>query len=350
MKVYDVSSEPVRVAMVGLGQWGPNLLRVLRESRDFEVAALCDIDQARLDAFAELHPRALRTTELSEALAADVAAVVIATPANLHVDQVEHCLKLGKDVFVEKPVATSLADARRLTALATRQGRILMAGHTFLFNPAVRRVKQAIHEGLLGKVKYAICQRLSLGRIRDDVNALWNLAPHDISILLYWFGAMPKRVTAQGLVTFDGRRQEDVVFAQLEFPGNVLASVNVSWLAPTKVRDMVVVGSERMVRYDDVSKSAPLTLYHRGAEEVPSTRPDGTVDGFHLAIRQGGEERLQVDAAEPLALAVAHFRACVESRDEPFGSGNELLRVTSVLEALDRSLKSGGEPRTPEAP
>lgn len=333
----------IRVAMVGLGQWGPNLLRNLRENPAARVVALCDRDGERLRQFQPLHPEASLYRDIAMTRHRDIAdAVVIATPAGLHEEHVRAALEAGQHVLVEKPLALSAEAAERLQALARERGLVLMAGHTFLFNPAVERLRDLIRGGALGRLQYILAQRLSLGHIREDVNALWNLAPHDVSILLWWLGTLPVAVSAQGIAFFEGQRQEDIALCTLEFPGPVIAAIQVSWLAPTKVREMTIVGSERMARYDDTSRDAPLTLYHRGAKQVQRTAPDGSLEGFRLAIRPGGEEVVPVEPAEPLAREIAHFLDCCATGRQPERGGADATDVVRVLEALDRSIKQGG--------
>lgn len=340
------ATHPVPVAAVGLGQWGPNLLRNLRQNPACRVVALADRDPARLAEFRPLHPDAA-LLDSAEAVAAhpDVRAVVLATPAGLHEAQVELLLRAGKDVLVEKPLAFSAAAARRLVQLARERGRILMVGHTFLFNAAVRRARELIQAGTLGRLQFIAAQRLSLGRIRQDCNALWNLAPHDVSILLHWVDALPTRVSARGLAFNERHVQEDLALCVLEFPGRLMASIHVGWLNPAKVRQMTIVGSEAMLVYDDVDRASPLTLYHQGVKEVPRHGADGSFEGYLLQVRSGPEERVAVPDVEPLSEEIAHFLQCVQARTEPLGSGEEAIRVTAVLEALDASLKDGGAGR-----
>lgn len=343
-----MSAPTIPVAMCGLGRWGPNLLRNLRENPRCRVAALCDSDEGALMAAAALHQGA-RLHRSVEEVAGDgeIRAAVVATPAGLHRGHVETLLDAGKDVLVEKPLAMTLADATALLELARERGRVLMVGHTFLFNPAVERVKREIDNGTIGRLQLILAQRLSLGQIRADCNALWNLAPHDISILLHWIGAMPASVTARGIAFHEGHRQEDIALCVLEFPGRVMASVQVSWLNPVKVRQMTIVGTDRMMSYDDVNTENPVMLYDQGVREVGTGDPEGSFERFRLQVRRGETTPLPVEAAEPLAREVAHFLDCIDTRAEPRGSGAEALAVTSVLEALDQSLKAGGAPVTP---
>ncbi|CAN5324815.1 Gfo/Idh/MocA family oxidoreductase [soil metagenome] len=344
-----MNQRPINVAMCGLGQWGPNLLRNLRENADCRVVALCDREPARLADFQKILPEAKLLSDVAEVAAMpDVDAVVLATPAGLHDSQVRLLIEMGKDVLVEKPLAMTLAGARTLTHLARKDGRILMTGHTFLFNPAVRRVRQEIESGSLGELHFIHAQRMSLGRVREDCNALWNLAPHDISILLYWLGAMPVSVSARGIAFHERHQQEDIALCVLEFPGRIMASVQVSWLNPVKVRQMTLVGSQKMLVYDDVDAERPLMLYDQGVKEVAQRDPEGSFERFRLEVRRGSESPIAVEKREPLAEEIAHFLHCIRSREEPLGSGDEALAVMSVLEACDRSIAAGGKLIVPE--
>lgn len=343
------SADRIPVAMCGLGQWGPNLLRNLRQNSACRVTMLCDKDPKRLEEFRPLHPEARFTTSIEEvARDPEVRAAVIATPAGLHATHARLLLEAGKDVLVEKPLAMALKDARDLTKLARREGLLLMTGHTFLFNPAVRRVKEELEKGTLGGLDIVLAQRLSLGHVRSDCNALWNLAPHDVAILLYWLDDIPVSVTARGMAVNERHQQEDVAFCVLQFPGRVMASLQVSWRNPVKVRQMSLVGRLRMLIYDDTNHEAPLTLYDQSIEEVPRRDPQGTFEGYQLQVRRGPSSQLPVEWHEPLAAEVEHFLSCIDSRDEPIGSGHDALQVIAVLEALDRSMKRDGEPVAPE--
>lgn len=339
----------IAIAQCGLGEWGPNLLRNLLQNKSCAVVALCDRDERRTEEFARANGIRTRYTSVDQ-VAVDpyVDAVVVATPAGFHEDHVKFLLEAGKDVLVEKPLALTLAGARELVALAKRKERVLMVGHTFLFNPAVRRVKEELNAGTLGKLHLVMAQRLSLGRIREDCNALWNLAPHDVSILLYWMDQMPVSVSARGMAFHEGHGQEDIALCVLEFPGRVMATIQVSWMNPVKVRAMTLVGTRRMLVYDDVSRERPLTLYDQHIEEVPKQTPEGSLEHFELRVKRGPETALPVETKEPLAEEVEHFLRCVRTRENPIGSGEQALRIMSVLEACQRSLKSGGQAVTPE--
>lgn len=344
-----VASDIIRVAQCGLGQWGPNLLRNLEQNPGCRVAAVCDLDEARAREAAGRTPGCRVYTSIDDLAAdPDIQAVVLATPAGLHPAQTRLLLDAGKDVLVEKPLSMDVATGAQLVRHARALGRILMVGHTFLFNPAVRRVKEEIDRGTLGRLQFIQAQRMSLGRIRNDCNALWNLAPHDVSILLHWLGAMPVSVSARGTAFHPGHPHEDIALCHLEFPGPIVASITVSWLNPLKIRQMTVVGTQRMLVYDDVRTDAPLTLFHQRAEEVPLRDPEGSFERFQLHVKAGKSESLEVPRLEPLALEIDHFLQSVRSRTEPLGSGGEALRITSVLEACDRSMKQGGVSLAPE--
>ncbi|MEO8376217.1 MAG: Gfo/Idh/MocA family oxidoreductase [Candidatus Sumerlaeota bacterium] len=344
------STVPVSVAVCGLGEWGPNLLRNLLQNENCHVTALCDRDKARAAEYAKAHNiKSVYESVDDVALDPYVDAVILATPAGVHEEQVKMLLDEGKDILVEKPLALTLDGARDLVRLAREKDRILMPGHTFLFNSAVRRVKHELAAGTLGKLNLILAQRMSLGRVREDCNALWNLAPHDISILLYWLDMMPVSVTARGTAFHEGYKQEDIALCILEFPGPLVASVQVSWMNPVKVRQMTLVGSQRMLIYDDISRDRPLTLYDQRIEEVARVRREGTLEEFELRAKRGAETPIFVEQKEPLAEEVAHFLSCVQSREQPIGGGEQALRIMSVLEACQQSLRSGGHSIVPEA-
>ena len=246
----------VRLALVGLGYWGPNLARNLAILDNAELVALCDANEERLRRIGRQYPSARLVPSFEDVLADDtIDAVVVATPVDTHFDLCRAALAAGKHVMVEKPLATSSAECETLIELAAAKGRTLMVGHVFVYNAAVNKVKEYIDAGEIGEVYYVYSQRLNLGQVRHDVNAMWNFAPHDLSIMCHWFGTEPTDLTARGH-SYIQPGIEDVVFLNMEFPKGILASVHISWLDPLKVRRMTIVGSEKMVVYDDVSADA----------------------------------------------------------------------------------------------
>jgi predicted dehydrogenase len=335
----------VRVGQIGLGYWGPNLLRSLRSLPHAQVVAVADSDERRLADVAGSGPGLGVTRDYRELLARpDVDAVVVAVPASLHARMVGEALEAGKHVFVEKPLAMTVADATRVVELAAQRQRVLMVGHTFLYNAAVRRLKEYITSGELGDVFYLYAQRLNLGRVRQDVNALWNFGPHDVSILLYLLDAAPQDVSARGFAYLQPGL-EDVVFMTVTFPGGISAHVHISWLDPHKVRRMTVVGSRKMVVYDDVSVDARIVLYDRGVDRVPtadSPRDFGNFAEFQLALRHGDITIPALKFPEPLQLECKHFIDCIVDGSTPLTDGRHGLEVVKVLEAAQQSLDQDG--------
>ena len=338
----------VNVALIGLGYWGPNLARNVDAVRDGHLHTLCDTRPERLDHLRSQYPHARMTTELDSVLAdEDVDGVVISTPVSTHFELAKASLEAGKHVLVEKPLAQTSAQCRELIELAERQSRILMAGHVFVYNSAVRKVKEYIDSGELGEVLYVYSQRLNLGQVRQDVNALWNFAPHDLSILLHWLEGDPVSVLARGY-SYIQPGIEDVVFMTLDYPGGVGANVHISWLDPLKVRQMTVVGSEKMVVYDDVSADARLRLYDKGVTRSAKTSLGRyeTFGDFQLLLRAGDVLIPKVDFEEPLKVECQHFVDCIRDGTRPLTDGESGLRVVSILEAAQRSLAAGGQPQS----
>lgn len=335
----------VRIGQIGVGYWGPNLLRSMRSLPQAQVVAVADSDAARLTELREAGGGLFVTRDYRELLArADVDAVVIAVPASLHARMVGEALEAGKHVFVEKPLAMTVADAARVVALAERQQRVLMVGHTFLYNAAVRRLREYITSGELGDIFYLYAQRLNLGRVRHDVNALWNFGPHDVSILLYLLDASPHEVSARGFAYLQPD-VEDVVFMTATFPGGISAHVHISWLDPHKVRRMTVVGSRKMVVYDDASVDARIVLYDRGVDRVPtvdSPRDFGSFAEFQLALRRGDITIPALKFPEPLQVECQHFIDCILDGRAPLTGGQHALEVVKVLEAAQQSLDADG--------
>ena len=271
-------------------------------------------------------------------------AVVLATPAGTHFDLASQVLESGRHCLVEKPLAMTSGECRQLIDLASRAGVILMVGHTFLFNPVVRELKTIIQAGNLGEIYYAHAQRLNLGRVRKDIDAVWNLAPHDISILLYLFGQMPSRVSARG-ASYIQPGIADVAFLDLEFPDGKYASIQVSWLDPQKVRRLTVVGSQQMAVYDDVAENK-LVIYDKGVDRAhPEKATLGSYEDFgtfQLRLRAGGIQIPQIDFVEPLKMEIAEFVEAILQNRKPLTDGANGLHTVQVLEAATRSMALEG--------
>jgi predicted dehydrogenase len=338
----------MRVAVIGAGYWGPNLVRVFLQSPGVESVTVCDIDRTRLERMAGLYPAVKTEESLDRVLADDdVDAVVVALPAAMHYEIARRALEAGKHVLVEKPMATTTTEAEDLCDLADRSKRVLMVGHTFLFNAAVRKVKGYIDAGDLGDLYYIYAQRLNLGVVRRDVDALWNLAPHDISIILHWLGdVMPDEVICQG-ASYLQPDVDDVSFLLMRFPSGALGHVHVSWLDPGKVRRMTVVGSAKMVVYDDASADARVQLFDKGIDKQHINESLGRYEDFaqfQLLKRAGDLLVPRVDFAEPLREEAGHFISCVAEGKRPIADAENGLRVVRVLEAARVSREGNGRP------
>jgi predicted dehydrogenase len=333
----------VVVGQVGCGYWGPNLLRNFVAHAGCRVKWVADPSPARREYVVQTYPDVQVTLDEHSVLGdPEVDAVVVATPAATHYQIACAALAAGKHVLVEKPLAMSTAQADELVLAATAARRTLMVGHSFLYNAAVHYVKKLIEAGELGTIYYLYTQRLNLGQVRSDVNAWWNLAPHDVSILLYLRdGQVPETVSARG-IDYLQRGIEDVVFATLTWPDRVAAHVHVSWLDPGKVRKVTVVGSRKMLVYDDVSDDK-IAVLDKGVDRVPRAgeRMDyDQADRYQLVQRAGDVWMPRIDFQEPLKLEVAHFLECIRTGSPPLTGGQHARNVVAVLEAGQRALET----------
>jgi predicted dehydrogenase len=336
----------LRIAVIGAGHWGPNLIRNFHNHQTSEVAWVVDRDAARLEITRSRYPD-VQVTRDTAAVIADptVDAVVISTPTVTHYDLAAAALRAGKHALVEKPIATTTAEADDLCHLAAAAGRVLMVGHVFLFNNAIRWVKDFLAEEKLGRLFYISMLRTNLGPIRMDVNAAWDLAAHDISIANDWLGGLPHTVAAHG-GSWINPGIEDAVFAQLWYPGGIMVNLNVSWLSPRKVRDITVVGEKGMLTFDDMNLSEPLRLYDK---QVTERRTPGFIDtfaSFRTSIREGDIQIPDVAGGEPLKGECDHFLECIATGARPLTGGESGAAAVRVLEALSRSLRNDGRKET----
>lgn len=328
----------ITLAQIGCGYWGPNLLRNFSALRDCRVKYLVDSNPERRTFVTTNYPATLAVESRAVVLAdPEVSGVIIATPAGTHFHLAKEALEAGKHVFVEKPLATTVRDVDELGRLAKKHRLVLMVGHTFIYNAAVRYVRKMIEAGDLGEVRYIYSQRLNLGRIRSDIDALWNFAPHDISIIQYWLGnPVPTSVFRHGRDFMQGGI-DDVVFLNINYPNKVMANVHVSWLDPQKVRKLVVVGSRRMVVYDDIA-DAKIAIYDKGIDRraVLGQNMDFDVpQRMDYKYRSGDILLPQLRFLEPLKVEAEHFVDCIRSGDEPI-TGVDHARV--VVDILERAL------------
>jgi predicted dehydrogenase len=339
----------IEVAVLGAGHWGPHLIRNFDNRQRSHVAWVVDRDQGRLEEVRNRFPDAKLTDDASVAIADDtVDAVVIATPTTTHFGLAKEAIGRGKHLLVEKPIATSSEEAQELTDLAAAAGRVLMVGHVFVYHAAVQRVKRYIDDGELGRVYYISMVRTNLGPIRTDVNAAWDLAAHDLSIADLWLGGQAETASAVG-GGWINPGLDDVMFATLQYPNEVLVNLHVSWLNPRKARDITVVGDHKMLTFDDMSLTEPIRIYDKGvAEEGALPLFADTFSSFRASIREGDVTIPKVPVQEPLMAECMHFLDCIERGLTPMTSGNEATAVVRTLEALERSMRDGGR-ETPVA-
>ena len=333
----------IRIAVVGAGHWGPNLIRNFHDDPRSEVLWVVDRDEARLKEVRARFASVATSVDVADALRdGRVDAVVVATPTATHYELVRAALGAGKHVLVEKPIATEVAHAEELCALAEGSGRVLLVGHVFLYNAAVRAVKRYLDAGELGRVYYVSLVRTNLGPIRRDVNAAWDLASHDIAIMSYWFDAEPETASATGGAWLNPGI-EDAVFATVRYPGNVLAHLHASWLHPRKARDVTVVGDRRMLTFDDLNHTEPLRIYDKQVTE--SASDPGFIDTFatfRASVRDGDITIPRITPGEPLRAECQHFLECIAAGAEPATGGRQALAVVRALEAIERSLRNHG--------
>lgn len=331
------TSSPLHIALVGYGYWGPNLARNFHQLAGVKLAYVVDPNPAAR-AQAEQRYGCATAARLDEILADPaLAGVVVATPARTHFTLARDALAAGKHVLVEKPLTMDLDEGAALIALARQQQLTLMVGHVFEYNPAVRYIKTLIEQGELGEIFYLYSRRVNLGRVQSDVNALWSIAPHDISIVLYLLGQMPDAVRCQGASCLNDN-VEDVVFLTLFFPNNLLCHVHASWLDPSKTREMTVVGSRKMVVYDDVSAEGKVRIYDKGVFR----KGDVTYGDFQYKLHSGDILIPRLDLHEPLQMECAHWIDCIRTGSPPLTDGENGLRVLKVLDAGERSLRQEG--------
>jgi predicted dehydrogenase len=333
----------INIGVVGAGAWGLNLVRNIALSPLTELVAVCDPDEDARRTVASRYRGAPTTSSLDEFLAtACMDAVVVASPAGLHYEHACAALQAGFHVLVEKPLAASATDAAELVLLARRLGRVLMVGHTFLYNNLVEEVKRRIEAGDLGKVRYMYGQRLNLGRVRRDVDTLWNLAPHDISIANFLQGDRPIGVNARGATYVQTERNiADVAFFQMNYAGGQLFSGHVSWLDPQKTRRIVVVGSERMLVYDDMDASRHIQIYDKRVEPDFQSPMRDFAD-FTARVTAGDLVIPNIRLKEPLSVEVEHFAACVRDESRPRTDGCAGVELVCILEAMSASMEQAG--------
>ncbi len=330
----------MEIAVVGVGGWGKNLARNYFQIGDANLRYVCDLDQAKLAAARTQYPGCRTTDDFDEMLKdPELDAVVIATHAPTHYPLAKRALLANKDVYVEKPFVLEVAEAEELIKLADESERILMVGHLLEYHPVVVKLREMITSGELGDIYYVYSQRLNLGTVREDENALWNFAPHDISSILFLLGKEPVDISARGQ-SYLREGVEDVVFFTLTFADNSMANIHVSWLDPHKVRKLTIVGSNKMAVFDDLEANEKLRVYDKGAQFAS----DYDTYAEYIGLRFGDITIPYIKTGEPLRAECNHFLECIRERKQPISDGMDGLRVVRVLDAAQRSLKSNGAP------
>lgn len=327
----------IQVGLVGVGHWGPNIIKSFELTRRAQVSRVCDLDEKALSRVAALQPKAVTTRDLDELLRDEsLQALAVATPVPTHFSIAKRALEAGKHLLLEKPLTSTSDQARELIRIADANERVLMVGHVFEYNATIRALKGFVDSGELGRIQYMSFSRTNLGPVRTDVNALWDLASHDISIMTYLLGSQPTEVTARGQAWLNAEI-EDAVFATFSMPGGVLSHVNVSWLNPRKIRRITVVGDKKMAVWDDLDMQRPIQVFDRHVE-LPQFA-NSYLD-YKTAVVDGGIYIPSIRLNQPLQAECEHFLDCIESGSRPQSDGKNGLRVVLALEAATASMKN----------
>jgi len=335
--------KPIVVGVVGCGYWGPNLVRNLKGLSNCNLKAMCDTSEARLAHLRGLYSDVEGVTDYEHLLnGVGLDAVVVATPVKHHFSLAKASLLAGKHTFVEKPMASSTAECEELIEIAGRKGLVLMVGHTFLYSAPVRKIAEVVQAGDLGEIRYINSRRLNLGLFQKDINVAWDLAPHDISIILHILGELPLVVNCQGNAHVTPG-VEDVTNISLTFRHKRFATIQSSWLEPRKVREMTIVGTRRMIVYDDLQTHEKIKIYDVRVERPPHY---DTFADFHYSYHYGDSYIPHLKQEEPLKIECQHFLDCIEKGTQPLTGGNEGLELVRILEAASNSLKNHGAPVT----
>jgi predicted dehydrogenase len=326
-----------QVGVIGLGYWGPNRLRALIDLPSVNVRYACDVDASRLSRFARAHPTVIAATDYTDVLDDPaVDAVVIATPVYTHYEIASAALEAGKHVFVEKPLASSSAEAESLVAMAEKRDLTLMCGHTFLYSPPVRLIKEIIDRGELGELYFISSSRVNLGLHQRDVSVIWDLGPHDFSILNYWLGSLPEKIGAVGRDSVvEGI--PDVAFVDAVYPGGLISHIELSWLAPSKLRRTVIVGSEKMIVYEDGAPE-PVRIFDSGVVY----RDPESFGEYHLSYRTGDIVSPRIDTYEPIVAELEDFVGAIRGTSVPVSQPQMAVDVIRMIEAAEASLADDG--------
>jgi predicted dehydrogenase len=326
-----------RIGIIGYGYWGPNLLRNFTACPHTEVVAVCDASPASRAAVSRAYPGLATVATVDELLELPIDAVAVATPVSTHYPIAMRCLEAGKDVLVEKPLAGTVREAQGLTDRAAKLGRVLMVDHTYLFSNAVRRMKELVDSGELGDLHYVDSVRINLGLFQNDVNVMWDLAPHDLSIVEYLLGVPARSISAWGCAHADPGI-EDIAYVNVDYGDRLMANFHVNWLSPVKVRQMIVAGSRKSLIFNELNPSEPLKVYDRGIDISESEE----TQRLRVGYRTGDMWSPHIEPGEALQAVVSHFAECIRERVEPLSDGRMGVRVVRLLEAATRSIRAQG--------
>ncbi|MBN1405392.1 MAG: Gfo/Idh/MocA family oxidoreductase [Candidatus Omnitrophica bacterium] len=333
----------INIGIIGSGEWGANHVRVFSRLKSSRVLMICDLNADRLRVIKNTYPRALVTQDYRDILNnPKIDAVCIATPTIMHYKIAMQALLKGKHVLCEKPLALKTEECVRLNKQARKNKLVLMTGYVFLFNKGINKIKEYLEGGRLGKVEYMHSERTNLGPFRYDINALWDLAPHDISIFNYLLNSMPRLVSAYG-ASYLSKHRQDMAFVTLEYPRNVIANIHVSWLDPKKTRDITIIGNKKMLVWNDLEHKKPISLYNKHVEKT--SRYYGTFREFQLLAKEGKVIIPKIKPREPLKQQNLYFLSCIAEKKQPALAGGKFaLNVTKVLKAAQESIMKKGAP------
>ncbi len=328
----------IKIGVIGYGYWGPNIVRNFNRLKTARVVAVSDLNSKALSRVNEIYPAIKVTTNADELItSADVDVVAIITPVSTHFELAKKALQNGKHIFVEKPFTRTSAQAEELIELADKKKLLIMVDHTFLFTGAVRKIKQLIDDNTLGNLYYYDSMRINLGLIQHDINVIWDLAPHDLSIMDYLIKDKPVAIGASGKGHVNNR--EDIAYINVQFANNIIAHFNVNWLSPVKIRMTLIGGEKKMLVWNDLSADEKIRIYDKGIEV---SNREGIYDML-VSYRTGDMWAPKVDQLEALQMETEYFIQCIKNGDSPFNDGHAGLRIVKMLEACDKSLKKKGE-------
>ncbi len=330
---------PLNIGLIGYGYWGPNFARIINESHDCHLKYCCDVDEAALGRIRLKYPHVIASKDYHDILKdGDIDAVIVVSPTRTHYAIAKECLLAKKHVLVEKPLTQTVEEAQELIDLAKLHKLVLMVGHVFLFNPAVRYIEKMIEDGELGQLRHLHFQRRSLGPIRKDVNVLWDLAPHDISMALRFIKRPPVSVIASGEV-FLQDNIHDVVSLSIKFPDSIMVNMIFSWIDPVKIRDVAIVGDKKMVLFDDVNQTEKIRIFNKNANIIRDTR-DVSFGEYQISLHSGDVFIPSISNKEPLKEELNHFLSCIQGLKKPLTDGENGLEVVKVLCAVQSSLEN----------